>query len=120
MFVWKLGENPNGLDGELKFYADEAMTQEVEVEKILSVACDHTGVVAAVPGGFETGRVLDVTVPDFAAITDLDVATVTVIVDARFGDDVKEVICTGSIQFLDPALHPEATTSTLAFKAKAA
>ena len=118
MFVWKLGENPNGLDGELKFFAEDG--QEVTVEKILSVACDHAGVSATVPGGLETGRVLDVTVPDFAAIADLDVATVTVIVDARFGDDVKEIICVGSIQFLDPVLHPEAVSSTLVFKAKAA
>lgn len=118
MFIWKLGENPNGLEGEMKFFAEDG--QEVAVEKITSVACDHTGVIAAVPGGFDSGRSLDVTVPDFAAINDLDVATVTVIVDARFGDDVKEIILTGPIQFLDPALHPEAVTGVLTFKAKAA
>lgn len=118
MFTWKLGDNPNGLEGDMKFFAENG--QEVAVEKVLSVACDHTGVSAVVPGGNETGRTLDVTVPDFAAINDLDVATVTVIVDARFGDEVKEIILTGPIQFLDPALHPEATTGVLTFKAKAA
>lgn len=118
MFVWKLGENPQGLEGELKFFAEDGT--EVPVEKILTVACDHAGVVVTVPGGSEEGRVLDVAVPDFSVINDLATATVTVVVDARFGDDVKEIILMGGIQFLDPALHPEAVTGSLTFKAKAA
>lgn len=119
MFTWKLDENPNGIEGEMKFYADESQTQEVQVEKILSVNCDHAAVDVSVPGGMETGRTLDV-IADLGAVADLDVATITVIVDARFGSDVKELIMVGSIQFLDPAAHPEATVGVITFKAKAA
>jgi hypothetical protein len=118
MFLWKIGENPNGLDGIVKFFIDEAMTEEGKVERIVEFSTDLAGVQISCNVPIDTpldgvDPMLDIQVPDFALITDGNVCNITFTADARFGPDVKLITMVGTIGF-----SKEVSFGTLEFKPK--